>query len=97
MRYMGYDLIDFIAPFRHIFRYLSSYIKKRGMNKIISEPLNKKAVKATKNILDGILPFTEKPANENEKKEYDRDQQRAYDLFSHFTANIIKEEATFVR
>ncbi len=67
------------------------------MEKIISEPLNKKTVKSTKNILDGILPFTEKPANENEKKSYDRDQKRAYELFSYFTANIIKEETTFVR
>ena len=67
------------------------------MNKIISEPLSKKPVKATKNILDGILPFTEKPANENEKKAYDRDQKRAYELFSHFTADIIKEETTFIR
>lgn len=67
------------------------------MEKTISKPTTKKIVKTTKNILDGILPFTEKPANENDKKSYDRAQKRAYDLFSYFTATIIKEETTFIR
>jgi len=87
-------LNDFTA---HFFVLFILTINNLTMNKIISEPLSKKPVKATRNILDGILPFTEKPANENDKKAYDRDQKRAYELFSLFTANIIKEETTFIR
>ncbi|MGN6803550.1 MAG: hypothetical protein ACTHJN_16745 [Ginsengibacter sp.] len=67
------------------------------MNQSATEALNTKSIKTPKNVLDGILPFTEKPANENEKKAYDHEEQHAYELFSHFTANIIKKEATFVR
>ena len=67
------------------------------MDKIISESANKKVVKTPKNILDGILPFTEKPANENAEKAYDREEKHAYELFSRFTADIIKEEVLFTR
>ena len=67
------------------------------MNKVIAKALNKKSIKMPKNILDGILPFTEKPANENEKKGYDRNDKKAFDLFSFFTADVIKKETTFVR
>lgn len=67
------------------------------MDKIISESVNKKAVKTPGNILDGILPFTEKPANENAEKAYDREEKHAHELFSRFTADIIKEEVTFIR
>ena len=67
------------------------------MNHSVTEKANNKSIKTPKNVLDGILPFTEKPANENEKKAYDHDEQHAYELFSHFTANIIKKDAAFVR
>lgn len=67
------------------------------MNKIDSQNFSEKTIKPAKNVLEGILPVTEKSANENEKKIYNLDRKRAFDLFSHFTANIIKEETTFIR
>jgi hypothetical protein len=39
----------------------------------------------------GITTFTEKPS------ERDRQSNQAFDLFSRFTADIIKEEQLFVR
>ncbi|MEO8110644.1 MAG: hypothetical protein ABI594_11450 [Ginsengibacter sp.] len=53
-------------------------------------------------IQDGIFPFFEKPSEEHdtvEKKEMVTFEKRitAIDLFSHFTANIIKEKVIFIR
>lgn len=41
------------------------------------------------------LPFTEKPSDEPSPEQ--KNILEASDLFSHFTANIIKEEVIFVR
>ena len=41
----------------------------------------------------GILPFTEKPSEDTKSK----DKLQASELFSQFTANVIKEEKIFVR
>ncbi|MGN6194234.1 MAG: hypothetical protein ACTHOB_04810 [Ginsengibacter sp.] len=67
------------------------------MNKMT--PLKtKRTVKKPLNFLDGILPFTEKPSNEHMiQKEDAKNDLGASDLFSLFTANIIKEEITFIR
>jgi hypothetical protein len=61
---------------------------------------NKRTTKKPNRILDGILPFTEKPSNQyfNEKDdELAADEIHASDLFSFFTADIIKEKVVFVR
>jgi hypothetical protein len=59
----------------------------------------KRTSKNNSQFLDGILPFTEKPSNQyfNEKDDMKHQEIQASDLFSLFTANIIKEEVTFVR
>lgn len=58
----------------------------------------KRTVKKQSNFLDGILPFTEKPSNEHLlEKDVVKNEIEASDLFSLFTANIIKEEVTFIR
>lgn len=47
---------------------------------------------------NGFLPFTEKPSVERDfEKEEEKDSLNASDLFSIFTANIIKEEVIFTR
>jgi hypothetical protein len=49
---------------------------------------------------DGILPFTERPSHNLQKKEEpaNRDDEiNASELFSLFTANIIKEKIIFTR
>jgi len=60
---------------------------------------NKRAIKKPTRLLDGILPFTEKPSNQysEEKDEHVMNEIQASDLFSFFTANIIKEKVVFVR
>lgn len=60
---------------------------------------NKRTIKKDMRLLDGILPFTEKPSNNysNEKEQHPMDGFQASELFSFFTANIIKEEVTFTR
>ncbi len=58
----------------------------------------KRTVKKPSSFLDGILPFTEKPSNEHfSEKDAVKNEIEASDLFSLFTANIIKEEVTFIR
>lgn len=49
--------------------------------------------------MEGVVPFTEKPANDyfTEKKENGKGEIKASDLFSFFTADIIKEETVFTR
>ncbi len=49
--------------------------------------------------MDKIKPFKEKPSLEKELSEEDfkKDNLPATDLFSLFTANIIKEEVIFTR
>jgi hypothetical protein len=60
---------------------------------------NKRTPKKEARLLDGILPFTEKPSNQyaNEKEPHPMDGFQASELFSLFTADIIKEEVTFIR
>jgi len=59
---------------------------------------NKRTNKKAMPILDGILPFTEKPSNQySNEKEHPMNEIQASELFSYFTANIIKEEVVFVR
>lgn len=49
-------------------------------------------------IQDGILPFFEKPSDEFEKStEICEERMNAINLFSLFTANIIKEKVIFTR
>lgn len=68
------------------------------MNKMTPQKI-KRTAKNDSQFLDGILPFTEKPSNQysNEKDEIQQQEIQASDLFSLFTANIIKEDATFIR
>lgn len=52
-------------------------------------------------VMEGILPFTETPSNSqyttDEKDENSKNEMKASDLFSLFTADIIKEEIVFTR
>jgi len=47
----------------------------------------------------GIMPYTEKPSEDTslDNKGKSKDKLHASDLFSQFTANVIKEEKIFVR
>jgi hypothetical protein len=67
------------------------------MNKIIPQKL--KTIKNSMSFVEAILPFTEKPSNLHYgRKDKGSDEEiEAYDLFSMFTANIIKEEVVFTR
>ena len=66
------------------------------MKKITSPKLR---ISIQKSLVEGILPFTQKPSNNhfNVKEESTNDDMKACDLFSLFTANIIKEEVVFTR
>ncbi len=54
-------------------------------------------------VQDGICPFFEKPSNEDEYAareqvvEITETRITAVDLFSHFTADIIREKVVFIR
>jgi len=47
----------------------------------------------------GIMPFTERPSEDNSSEGAGKSKEKmhASELFSQFTANIIKEEKIFVR
>jgi hypothetical protein len=47
--------------------------------------------------LGEILPFAEKPSVSPEQKDPSQNQLEASELFSLFTANIIKEDVVFTR
>ena len=49
--------------------------------------------------MEGILPFTETPSYSHfeDKEDNARNDMKASDLFSLFTADIIKEEIVFTR
>jgi hypothetical protein len=47
--------------------------------------------------LGEILPFTEKPSVSPDQSDTRKNELNASDLFSHFTANIIKEDVVFTR
>ncbi|HSV11072.1 MAG TPA: hypothetical protein VLI68_09900 [Hanamia sp.] len=67
------------------------------MNKITPQKL--KTIKNSMSFVEAILPFTEKPSNAHfaTKEKVNNDEIEANDLFSLFTANIIKEEVVFTR
>ncbi len=67
------------------------------MNKIIPQKL--KTIKNSMSFIEAILPFTEKPSNAHltQKEKAVNEEIEACDLFSLFTANIIKEEVVFTR
>ena len=67
------------------------------MKKMI--PQNLKTIKNSMRSIEAILPFTEKPSNAHfaQKQKVSNDEIEACDLFSLFTANIIKEEVVFTR
>lgn len=49
---------------------------------------------------EGFFPFTERPSDKYQLSEEDSSQSRrinAFDLFSFFTADIIKKRVVFVR
>ena len=70
---------------------------------MIIERLHRTHVKNTETVfmyLDDISPFTEKPScNDGNKEETSHIPKRitANDLFSLFTANVIKEKVIFTR
>jgi hypothetical protein len=67
------------------------------MKKIIPQKL--KTIKHSMSSVEAILPFTEKPSNSHfaQKDKVITDEIEACDLFSLFTANIIKEEFLLTR
>lgn len=62
------------------------------MKKIIKRSKLVKALRKLKS--DAILPFKEKPSDEINGK---KNEMEATELFSLFTADIIKEDVEFVR
>ena len=58
-----------------------------------------KTLQKSLTLFEGILPFTEKPSNKHISEVADdtKDDINASDLFSLFTADIIKEEIVFTR
>lgn len=78
-------------------KFLFVISKTPGMNKLI--PQNLKTIKNSMSSIEAILPFTEKPSNAHfaHKQKVGNEEIEAYDLFSLFTANIIKEEVVFTR
>ena len=65
----------------------------------ISEQSPKKNVKEVIGMRSGFTVFDEKPSDSRMKRKEEMDEKRisAHDLFSMFTADIIKEETVFVR
>ena len=67
----------------------------------ITPLVQKRVKKVTAIIFDGIMPFTQKPPAEVDKEEEQScpasDTISAYQLFSLFTADIIKKKTVFVR
>jgi hypothetical protein len=56
-------------------------------------------LKSSIHLIEGVLPFTEKPSNKyfEQKEETNINDVHACELFSLFTADIIKEEVVFTR
>lgn len=70
------------------------------MLKKLSPKRLKTKIKKSFSLMEGILPFTEKPSESYFlPKEENRENTslKAHDLFSLFTADIIKEEVIFTR
>jgi hypothetical protein len=70
--------------------------------KKITPPYLRRSIKKSLSLIEGIFPFTEKPSmnhfeiEKNKHKETGADME-ACDLFSLFTADIIKEDVIFTR
>jgi len=57
-------------------------------------------IKKSLTLFEGILPFTEKPSDKHFSESHDKntnEEINASELFSLFTADIIKEEVIFTR
>jgi len=67
---------------------------KMTMKKTIKRSKLTKALRKLR--IDSILPFKEKPSDDMMNKEK-KDEMDASELFSFFTADIIKEDIEFVR
>lgn len=65
---------------------LTTYVKQTGIVSLVQH------VK-----LNSILPFTEKPSIEHGEQKQETDKLAASDLFSLFTADIIREQVVFTR
>ncbi len=67
--------------------------------KTITSPKLRIAMKRSLSLVEGILPFTQKPSNNHfeVKEDNPNDEMKASDLFSLFTADIIKEQVIFTR
>ena len=60
----------------------------------------KTTIKKSLTLFEGILPFTEKPSDKHLSEVHDNSNKEdinATELFSLFTADIIKEEVIFTR
>lgn len=59
----------------------------------------KKRIKKSMDLIEGIFPFTETPCSGQfaQKQDSGKNEINASDLFSMFTADIIKKEVTFTR
>ena len=67
---------------------------KMTMKRIIKRSKLIKVLKTLK--IDSIVPFKEKPSDDMMKKDK-KEEMDASELFSFFTADIIKEDIEFVR
>ena len=73
-------------------------VKTIGMRKSLSS-LRQTLRAVVRKTKSGIMPFTEKPSEDTslEAKGKSAHKMHATELFSQFTANVIKEEKIFVR
>ncbi|MDQ6890388.1 MAG: hypothetical protein M3Z56_08955 [Bacteroidota bacterium] len=71
--------------------------------KKITSPKFRHSIKKSLSLIEGIFPFTEKPSYNHfehflgKPDGKRKDEMEACDLFSLFTADIIKEEVIFTR
>ena len=71
--------------------------------KKLASPKFRNSIKRSLSLAEGIFPFTEKPSSnhfekfKNTGKPAESGNVEACDLFSLFTADIIKEEVIFTR
>lgn len=77
--------------------FLPAFGKRFIMNHKIT-PNFKRTFKKSLDMFEGILPFTEKPSNDHfaeREKVRERNDIKASDFFSIFTADIIRKEVVF--
>jgi hypothetical protein len=73
------------------------YLEKTIMRNQVKQIEEKVVALVKKTRLGDILPFAEKPSVSPEQKDPSQNQLEASELFSLFTANIIKEDVVFTR